>query len=183
MSRSVFLFLFIHTFHCFTFLYSHVLEISGCCCLATECVLCMNDCYSGRNLLSKMDFYSYLKRGFNLLWITCSCWTDLETDRLHNTRFTCFRVISLLADFLLRPRLDRRLREPADGGCVHPAALSCHPREHGAQQPQPLPSSGTGDHRGTAHRAPASVSTHTRTGASRTLIWGGGQTSEFISMG
>lgn len=66
---------------------------------------------------------------------------------------------------------DRRLREPADGGRVHPAALPGHPGEHGAQQPQPLPPGGARDHRGTAHRAPASVSTHTRTEAlSRTLI-------------
>lgn len=66
--------------------------------------------------------------------------------------------------------LDRRLREPADGGRVYPAALAGHPGEHGAEQPQPLPPGGARDHRGTAHRAPASVSTHTRTEApSRTL--------------
>lgn len=74
---------------------------------------------------------------------------------------------------LLCPRSDRRLREPAHGGRVHPAALACHPGEHGPQQSQPVPPSGSGDHRGTAHRAPASVSTHTRTGASRTLMDGG----------
>lgn len=71
---------------------------------------------------------------------------------------------------LLCPRSDRRLREPAHGGRVHPAALARHPGEHGAQQSQSVPPSGSGDHRGTAHRAPASVSTHTRTGASRTLM-------------
>lgn len=71
---------------------------------------------------------------------------------------------------LICPHSDCRLCEPADGGRVHPAALSSHPGEHGPQQPQSLPPSGTGDHRWTAHRAPASVSTHTCTGASRTLI-------------
>lgn len=71
---------------------------------------------------------------------------------------------------LLCAHSDCRLCEPADGGRVHSAAISGHPREHGPQQPQPLPSSGTRDHRWTAHRALASVSTHTRTGASCTLI-------------
>ena len=77
---------------------------------------------------------------------------------------------------------DCRLCEPADGGRVYPAALPRHPREHGPEQPQPLPPSGSGDHRGTAHRAPASVSTHTCTGASRTLIWGGRQTGECMDV-
>ncbi|MEQ2199938.1 hypothetical protein XENOCAPTIV_017532 [Xenoophorus captivus] len=65
-----------------------------------------------------------------------------------------------------------KLCEPTHGGCVHPAALAGHPGEHGPEQPQSLPSSGPGDHRGTAHRAPASVSTHTCTGASCTLLLG-----------
>lgn len=31
--------------------------------------------------------------------------------------------------------LDCGLRQPADGGRVHPAALLGHPREHGSEQP------------------------------------------------
>ena len=68
---------------------------------------------------------------------------------------------------------DRGLREPAHGGRVHPAALAGHPGEHGAQQPQPVPPRGPGDHRGTAHRPPASVSIHTRTGAPPPAAVGG----------
>lgn len=102
----------------------------------------------------------------------------------------CFELLGLASFLLLHPCFrtgfiittpaavsDRWLREPADGGRVHPAALPGHPGEHGAQQPQPLPPGGARDHRGTAHRAPASVSTHTRTEAlSRALIrWAGGR--------
>lgn len=81
---------------------------------------------------------------------------------------------------MLKPRRlisDRRLCQPADGGRVNLAALPSDSGEHGAQQPQPLPPGGARDHRGTAHRAPASVSTHTRTEArSRALIrWVGGR--------
>lgn len=58
---------------------------------------------------------------------------------------------------------DRRIREPAHGGRVHSAALTGHPGEYGAQQPQPVPARGAGDHCGAAHRTPASVSTYTHT--------------------
>lgn len=55
---------------------------------------------------------------------------------------------------------DCRVREPAHGGRVHPAALPGHPGEHGAQQPDPVPEDCRGDHCGAAHFPPASVSVH-----------------------
>lgn len=112
-------------------------------------------------------FTQSLEEGFNGIGVLIGSKWKIPLDWIRNTSFNCFRVISMSADFLLWPHLDCRLREPTNGGCFHPAALSCHPWEHGAQQPQPLPSSGAGDHRGTAHRAPASVSTHTHRGFTR----------------
>lgn len=41
---------------------------------------------------------------------------------------------SVLTGFLCA-HLDCGLRQPADGGRVHPAALLGHPREHGSEQP------------------------------------------------
>lgn len=120
------------------------------------------DCMFAWGLNSKTD--SSHAKTMNVFPKKLTCWR-------HKSVFImlCF-VTSVLP--LLCLYTDCRLCEPAHGGCVHPAALSGHPWEHGAQQPQPLPPSSTGNHRWTAHRAPASVSTHTCTGAFCTLIWG-----------
>lgn len=129
------------------------LDVSGCCCQATAHVM--------QTLLPVYEQLSLREK-------CCA----LKMMRSFKSRFTVC-AWQTPPRLVLCPRSDRRLREPAHGGRVHPAALARHPGEHGAQQSQPVPPSGSGDHRGTAHRAPASVSTHTRTGASRTLMDGG----------
>ena len=68
---------------------------------------------------------------------------------------------SALAGFLTTSpslALDCGVREPAHGGRVHPAEVPGHPGEHGLEQPEPVPESRGGDHRGAAHLAPAGVS-------------------------
>lgn len=124
---------------------------------------CSFNSHPGQFTETRCDYFLFTPSCF---WFHLGLYTLNKTERMQAElqplppwRFCCLP--------------DCGLREPADGGRVHPAALSGHPGEHGAQQPQPLPSSGPGNHRGTAHRAPASVSTHTRTGASCTLNWGG----------
>lgn len=123
-------------------------------------------------LVSKTDVLLLLEEIFYILFY---CW---HRNACYGSRL---QGLHLHVGWCLCPCLDCRLRKPADGGCVHSAALAGRPGEHGAQQSQPVSSSGSGDHRGTAHRAPASVSTHTRTGASCTLIWEEWLTSELWS--
>lgn len=68
---------------------------------------------------------------------------------------------SALAGFLTASpslALDRRVREPAHGGRVHPAEVPGHPGEHGLEQSEPVPEDRRGDHRGAAHLAPPGVS-------------------------
>lgn len=62
------------------------------------------------------------------------------------------------ADWGLPLPADCGVREPADGGCLHPAALPGHPGEHGAEQPSSLSEDCGGDHSGAAPLPPPSVS-------------------------
>lgn len=53
---------------------------------------------------------------------------------------------------------DRRLCQRQADRCINTAGVLGHPREHGAEQPQPLPAGQTGSYYGEAHRSPPGVS-------------------------
>lgn len=172
--QSVFsFFLSMHfVFNCLTFTAFQMPEMRGCCCLATPHIIWRALLVFIWILFFWKLHYGLHGENFQNSWFEFYCTHTVHffpffpAIQLSDSGLTISALLSPLCSYL-----DCRLCEPADGRCVNPAALTGNPGEHGSKQPQPLSSSGPRNHRGTAHRAPASVSTHTRTGASRTLIY------------